>query len=314
MRIAWAVALLLSPQEPPSKPILFNTPEADAILEKLQVFPPDNPWNEDISAWPLHADSDTLVASVGRDKPFRCNPDMGFVIVPPDQPKVSLQLLEYAEESDPGPYPLPENLPVEGWPGWGAAEALDDVQRDTRNRGGDRHALVVDPVNKKLYEFFMAKKTDKGWQASCAAIFDLTSNKLRPDGWTSADAAGLPIFPAVVRYDELARGEIRHALRFTIVKSRRAYVAPATHYASPHKDPSLPRMGERFRLKKDVDLSRFSPNARTILTALKKHGMFVADNGIDWAISVAPDPRIAPLHEELRKIRGRDFEVVERPR
>jgi hypothetical protein len=312
MRSAWVVGLLLVPQEPPSKPILFHTPEADAILEKLQVFPPDNPWNEDISAWPLHPSSETLVASVGRDKPFRCNPDMSFVIVPPDQPKVNLKVLEYPEESDPGPYPIPDNLPVEGWPGWPGwtePQALDDVQRDARNRGGDRHAIVVDPVNKKLYEFFVVKKTDRGWQASCAAIFDLTSNKLRPDGWTSADAAGLPIFPAVVRYDEL-----RHALRFTIVKSRRAYVSPATHYASPHTDPSLPRMGERFRLKKDVDISGFSPNVQTILKALKKHGMFVADNGIDWAISVAPDPRIAPLHEELRKIKGRDFEVVERPR
>jgi hypothetical protein len=305
-----------APTSPPpllTQPILFNTPEADKILADLQVFPTDSPWNEDVSAWPRHPDSDKFVASIGRDKPLRGNGDMAFVLVPPTQKRIDLKSLEYADESDPGPYPIPDNMPVEGWPGWETPVPLDDHQRDRKNLGGDRHAIVVDPVGRKLYEFFMAKKTDAGWSAGCAAVFDLTSNKLRPDGWTSADAAGLPIFPAIVRHDELQRGEIRHALRFTVVKTRRAYVAPATHYASPHKDPALPRMGERFRLKKDVDLSRFSPNVRTILAALKKHGMFVADNGIDWALSIAPDPRIGAMHEELRRIKGADFEAVERP-
>ena len=144
-------------------------------------------------------------------------------------------------------------------------------------------------------------------------MFDLKSNKLRPDGWTSSDAAGLPIFPAVVRYDELKRGVIEHALRVTVVKTRRAYVYPATHYASPHTDENLPRMGERIRLRQDFDVSGFSPEVQTILKGLKKYGMFVADNGIDWAISVAPDPRIPVLNEELRKIKGSDFEVVTPP-
>jgi len=171
----------------------------------------------------------------------------------------------------------------------------------------------VDPTNRVLYEFYQLKKTDAGWQATCAAVFDLKSNKLRPDGWTSSDAAGLPIFPSVVRHDELQRGAVEHALRVMVVKTRRAYVHPATHFASRLTDESLPRMGERFRLKKDVDLSKFSPEAKAILTALKRYGMLVADNGIDWAISCAPDPRIPVLHDELRKLKGSDFEVVVPP-
>src|SRR5205814_5904717 len=164
-----------------------------------------------------------------------------------------------------------------------------------------------------LYEFYQMKKTDAGWQAACTAIFDLKSNKLRPDGWTSTDAAGLPIYPAIVRYDELQRGAIEHALRVTVVKTRRAYVYPATHYASKHTDENLPRMGERIRLKKDVDISGFPPEVQAILKGLKKYGMFVADNGIDWAISVAADPRIPDLNAELRKLKGSDFEVVVAP-
>ncbi|HUT95938.1 MAG TPA: hypothetical protein VMY37_41175, partial [Thermoguttaceae bacterium] len=168
----------------------------------------------------------------------------------------------------------------------------------------------VDPVNRMLYEFFVLRRTDDGWQAAQASIFDLKTNALRPDGWTSADAAGLPIFPAVVRYDELKRGVVEHAMRVTVRNTRRAYVAPATHFASPHENEEYPRMGERLRLKQDFDVSGFSPEVRAILDGLKKYGMFVADNGIEWAISVAPDPRIPNLHEELRQIQGSAFEVV----
>src|SRR5262245_52366894 len=164
-----------------------------------------------------------------------------------------------------------------------------------------------------LYEFFVMKKTDSGWQAAQASTFDLKSNKLRPDGWTSADAAGLPIFPAVVRHDELQRGMVEHALRVTVRRTRRTYVYPATHYASRLTNADLPRMGERLRLRKDFDVSGFSPNAQAILKGLKKYGMFVADNGIEWAISVAPDPRIPEMHEEMRRVKGSDFEVVVAP-
>ncbi len=298
------------------QPVAFNTPEADAILSALEVFPPDNPWNQIITDWPVHPNSRQMVATVGNDKPLRYNPDMGFVLVPPRQPRIDVRIVGYPGESDPGPYPVPDIVPIEGWPANFQRDVrlrnltLEDAQRDKLKMGGDRHAIVVDPLNRLLYEFYTMRKTDAGWQAAQASIFDLKSNALRPDGWTSADAAGLPIFPAVVRYDELKRGSVDHALRVTIRKTRRAYVAPATHYASPHTEVNLPRMGERFRLRQDFNVSGFSPEVRCILIALKRYGMLVADNGIEWAISVAPDERIQVLHEELRRVKGSDFEVV----
>lgn len=302
------------------RPLLFNTPQADQILANLQVFPPDNPWNEDISNWPVHQNSQAIIASIGADRPLRYNPDMAFVLVPPNQPKIPVRIAGYADESDRGPFPVPDNMPIEGWPAEFKRDpktqtlTLDDVQRDRRNLDGDRHAIVVDPTSRMLYEFYTAKKTDSGWEARQASVFDLKTNRLRPEEWTSTDAAGLPIFPAIVRFDELERGQIRHALRVTVRRSRRAYVYPARHFASRSNDPNLPRMGERIRLKRDVDTSAFTPPVRTILEALKRHGMLVADNGIDWAVSVAPDERIPVLHEELRKLHGSAFEVVERPK
>lgn len=303
-----------------AKPVVFNTPEADAIFSALEILPPDNPWNQLVDDWPPHPNSDAMIASIGPEKPLRYNPDMGLVIVPPNQPRVEVKIVNYPDESDKGPFPVPENMPIEGWPVYyqrhqeGQRLTLEDVQRDKLGRGGDRHGIVVDPVNRMLYEFYVAKRTDTGWQAAQASIFDLKTNKLRPIGWTSADAAGLPIFPAVVRYDELKRGIVEHAMRVTVTKTRRAFVAPATHYASRHENPEYPRMGERLRLKADFDVSRFSPEVQAILKGLKKYGMFVADNGIDWAISVAPDPRIPDLHAELRRIPGAAFEVVVPPR
>jgi hypothetical protein len=301
------------------RPVPFDTSEADSILKDLQVFPADNPWNLDISGWPLHPNSRKIIASIGADKPFRYNPDMAFILVPPNQPKVPVKLAAYSEESDPGPYPVPDAMPIEGWPASYRRDpkladlTLEDVQRDVRNLDGDRHAIVVDPVGRRLYEFYQARRTDAGWQAAQASIFDLASNRLRPDGWTSTDAAGLPLFPSIVRHDELERGVVRHALRVTVVRSRRAYIHPATHYASQSNDPNRPRMGERIRLRRDFATGTFSPPVRTILEALKRHGMFVADNGIDWAVSVAPDPRIPVLHEELRRVKGSDFEVIQAP-
>lgn len=287
-----------------TRPILFNTPEADRILERLQVFPPDNPWNEDISQRPLHPNSRNIVASVGLDKPLAFNSDMSFVLVPPNQQRVAVTIGSYADESDPGPYPVPDNAPIEDWPMNGAT--LDRIQREGE---GDRHLLVVDPVNRMLYEFYRGRKTKQGWTAAQASIFDLKSNRLRPDEWTSSDAAGLPVFPAVVRFDEVERGMVGHAMRFTARNTRRAYVYPATHHASSKTDPNLPRMGERFRLRQDFDITGFSPHTQAVLKGLKKYGMFMADNGGDWRMSVAPDPRIKGL-EELRRVKGRDFEVV----
>jgi len=293
-------------------PILFDTPEADAIVSALEVFPPDNPWNLVVEDWPLHPNSKNIIESIGAGKKFRYNTDMGYVLVPPGQKMIDVKLGSASDESDKGPYPVPDNTPIEGYPANYQGLTLDEVQRKDEGQI-DRHALVVDPTNRMLYEFYQMRKTDKGWTASGAAIFDLKSNKLRPDGWTSADAAGLPIFPATVRYDEIERGMVEHAMRVGVGKTRRSYVSPATHYASRDTDPNLPRMGERLRLKKNYDISGFSPAAQAILKGLKKYGMFVADNGLDWTISVAPDARIPLLHEEFSRIKGSAFEVVENP-
>ena len=287
------------------KPVLFNTPEADKILAAMQIFPPDNPWNEDISKRPVAANTKAMIASIGADKRLAFNRDMNFILVPPDQKKVNVKLGEGAHESDPGPYPVPDNAPIEDWP----ANHKDLAAYQREKSDADRHLIVVDPHNVLLYEFYQGRRTDLGWQASCAAKFDLRSNNLRPDTWTSADAAGLPIFPAIVRYDEVSRGMVQHAMRFTVRKTRHAYVYPATHYASRLTDSNLPRMGERFRLRADFNVSGYSPHVQAILKGMKKHGMFVADNGGDWRISVAPDSRIKGL-DELRKLKGSDFEVI----
>ncbi len=304
---------------PFAQPLPFNTTEADAVLSALEIFPPENPWNIPVDNWPVASNSKAMIAAIGAAKPLRYNPDMSFVLVPPSQAKINVRLVAYADESDKGPYPVPANAFIEGWPANFKRDSttrnltLDDVQRGKPTLDADRHGIVVDPVNRMLYEFYRLTKTDAGWIAEQASIFDLASNKQRPDGWTSSDAAGLPIFPSIVRYDELKRGKIEHALRATFKNTRRAYVYPATHYASRKTDPNLPRMGERFRLRKDFDTLKFSPEVKTILEALKRYGMLNADNGIDWAISVAPDERIPVLHDELRKVKGSDFEVVTPP-
>jgi hypothetical protein len=299
-----------------TRPIMFDTPEADRVLASLQVFPPDSAWHEDIRSRPRHPQSDAIVRSIGADLPLGYNLDMNFVIVPPDQPRVPVRITEYPDESDPGPFPIPENAPIENWP---LAHNEDTKALPTpgttlaqfqREGTGDRHLILLDPVNGRLHEFWQARLTPTGWQASQASTFDLTSNQMRREGWTSADAAGLPIFPAVVRYDEVARGRVNHALRVTVRRTRRAYVYPARHFASRLDDPDLPRMGERLRLRQNFDVSSFPPHARAILDALKIHGMFVADNGANWLISIAPDRRIEGL-DSLSRVKGADFEVIQ---
>jgi hypothetical protein len=278
-----------------------------ASLEGKRPFPDDNPWNQDISAAPVDPNSAALIASIGLDKPL--HPDFGtvyegapngipYVVVTGTQAKVPVKF-EYAGESDPGPYPVPPDAPIEGGP----------------NGKGDRHVLVLDRDNWKLWELYSAHPENGGqsWRAGSGAVFDLNSNNLRPAGWTSADAAGLPVFPGLVRYDEvMEQRAIRHALRFTVTRSRRAYVAPATHFASKRTDEKLPPMGMRVRLKADYDISKFPPSVQVILTALKKYGMIVADNGSDWFLSGAPDSRWNDdeLHK-LHRVKGRDFEVVQ---
>ena len=315
--LATLVALLAAAsQTAPAVPgVMFDTPEADQILASLQVFPPDNPWNEDISSRPVASDSAAIIASIGAERSLGYNLDMNFVIARPDQPRVPVRVTMYPAESDPGPFPIPPNAPIENWPmahneDVGAlpkpGETLEEIQRSGT---GDRHLLLVDPTHGKLHEFWQARLTDGGWEASQASTFDLSSNTMRPAGWTSSDAAGLPIFPSVVRYGEVANGAVRHALRVTVRRTRRAYIYPARHFASSHTDPSLPRMGERLRLRAAFDTSAFPPHARVILEALKRYGMFVADNGQDWLMSISPDRRFSGL-ESLARVKGADFEVI----
>jgi hypothetical protein len=275
---------------------------------RAQVFPPDNPWNTDISTNAVHPRSEVFINSIGRDK--NLHPDFGplwqgrpngipYVVVRGDQPKVPITF-SYGGESDPGPYPVPDDAPIEGGP-------------DAR---GDRHVLVIDRDNHRLYELFKAYKVPgpagSGWKAGSGAIFDLSTNGLRPKGWTSADAAGLPIFPGLVRYDEVVeKGELTHAVRFTCEKTQRGFISPARHFASSSNDPNLPPMGLRLRLKADYDISNFPKNVQVILRGLKKYGMLLADNGGDWFITGAPDPRWKD--EELaaiKRVKGKDLEVV----
>ena len=283
-----------------------GTTAQSADLTSLRVFPADNPWNQDISALPVHSNSANYLASMGLG--VGLHPDFGteyegapigipYNIVDAGTPRSSVEF-DYADESDAGPYPIPKNPLIEGGP----------------NGDGDRHIIMVDPAAKKLYEIFYAvPQSDGSWAAGAGAIFDLTSNDLRPAGWTSADAAGLPIFPGLVRYDEVVeKGEITHALRFTVSKTQAAYIPPATHFASTSTDPNRPPMGLRVRLRADFDISGFTPNVQVILRAMKKYGMLLADNGSNWFISGAPDPRWDD--DELRQlgqVKGADFEVVQ---
>lgn len=272
-------------------------PNAD--MNGARPFPDDNPWNTPIDQEPVDPKSSQLIASIGLDEPF--HPDFGanwnggpfgipYVVVTGSQAKSNVTF-DYADESDAGPYPIPPNPPIEN--------------------GGDRHILMIDRDNWALYELYAAEKNGSQWHAGSGAIWQLDSNALRPLYWTSADAAGLPIFPGLVRYDEVQRGEIAHALRFTAERTRRAFVYPARHYASSDTSASLPPMGMRVRLKANVNISGYSASNQVILRALKKYGMLLADNGSNWFVSGAPDSRWNDDDlSELKNLRGRDFEVV----
>jgi hypothetical protein len=273
-----------------------------------EVFPPDNPWNVDISNLPVHANSANYVASIGTG--LSLHPDFGtvyggepwgipFDVVPGTQAKVAITFVAYPTESDPGPYPMPPDCPIEG------GSQLSNT--------GDRHALVIDKDHHLLYELDNAfLNSDGSWTADGGAMFNLDSNALRPAGWTSADAAGLPIFAGLARYDEVAAGAIRHAIRFAVTNSQKAYIYPARHDASSNTSTSLPPMGLRFRLKASFDTSGLTPQALIVATTLKRYGMMVADNGGNWFIGGAPDPgwNDADINN-LKSIHGSDFEVVD---
>ncbi len=292
-----------------NKPILFNTPEADAIVSAMQIFPVTNAWNEDITKRPVHPDSAKIVTAIGEKKIFLVEYGINFVLVPPKQPMIDVAI-NLTSESDKGPFPFPDNAPIQGWPEfWNPKHESNEVLQKVGE--GDRHVILVDPFNNLLYEFFYARLTAKGWTASNMAKWDLTSNKLRPLEWTAADAAGCPMFAGVIRYDEFERGVIEHAMRMTVGKTRPEYIYPATHKAGLSKDPNSPAMGQRFRLKAGYDISKLSKPAKVVATAMKTYGMIVADNGSDWAIVCTPDARIdTNAMRELRAITGGDLEVI----
>ena len=289
-----------APQPSPSPTPVTSAPTVGGC----PALPADNIWNTRIDGLSISSLSSSYIASMGS---AGLHPDFGtvwngapngipFVVVPGTQPPAPVSFT-YADESDPGPYPIPSNAPIEGGP----------------NSTGDRHVLVVDTGACKLFELYSAyPQADGSWSAGSGAVFSLGSDALRPAGWTSADAAGLPILPGLVRYDEVAAGRIQHALRFTAVVTQKAYVWPARHYASSNTSTSVPPMGTRVRLKASVDLSSFSPANQVILQALKTYGMLLADNGSNWYVSGAPDSRwndsdLAALH----LIGGGSFEVVD---
>ena len=269
-----------------------------------QLFPASNPWNQPVDTAEIDPNSDAIVNLIGTGKSF--HPDFGadwnggpfgipYLVVPGSQPRVAVSF-DYDDESDPGPYPIPSNAPIEG----GVSSS------------GDRHVLIVDRGAWKLYELFSAyPRPDGSWHAGSGAVFDLSSNALRPAGWTSADAAGLPILPGLVRYDEVAAGNIAHALRFTVSHTQRAYIAPARHWASSDVDPLRPPMGMRVRLKASFNISSYPAPVQVILRALKQYGMIVADNGSDWYLSGVADARWNDGElNTLKQLRGSDFEVV----
>jgi hypothetical protein len=273
------------------------------------LFPADNIWNRDISTLPASSKSATYITSIGASG--HLHPDFGaglynggpigipYTVVPQNQAAVPVSFT-YADESDPGPYPIPPNAPVEG----GAQSK------------GDRHVLVVQSGTCKLYEVYAGYRQSNGsWKAGSGAVWRLNSDALRPSGWTSADAAGLPILPGLVRYDEVASGVIAHALRFTVGQTRNTFIWPARHQASSDSSSSLPPMGLRLRLKASVNISSFSRQDQVILTALKRYGMMVADNGSSWFISGTPDDRWNNDDlAQLKRIPGSDFEVVDMSR
>ena len=272
---------------------------------KCTIFPATNAWNQRVDALPVAANSAQLIQSIGLGTGL--HPDFGSGLydgqpigIPYDvvskKTKRFRATFTYGDESDKGPYPIPKSVHIEGG----------------RASTGDRHALLIDKDACKLYELYALYPKGAGWTAGSGAIWNLRTNALRPAGWTSADAAGLPIFPGLARYDEVARGVINHALRFTAARTRRQYVYPARHYASSSDDPALPPMGLRVRLKASVDISSFPKQSRIVLQALKTYGMLLADNGSNWYISGAPNPKWSndDLHS-LGRITGSMFDVVD---
>ncbi|MGD2102256.1 MAG: hypothetical protein PVG83_08445 [Acidimicrobiia bacterium] len=284
--------------------------EIPAVPDRCPIFPSDDVWNTRVDHLPVHSSSAAYISTIGSSATL--HPDFGsgvwppgsespigipYLEVGPDEPLVTITYDAYGSESDPGPFPIPLDAPIEGGP----------------SSSGDRHVIVYDAYRCELYELFDATPgPGSSWTAASGARYDLTSSDLRPDGWTSADAAGLPILPGLVRYDEVESGEITHAIRFTAPQTQASHVWPARHDASNSNDPARPPMGQRFRLEAGFDISEYSPDVQVILTAMKRYGLILADNGSSWYISGAPDERWDnDVLRELKDIPGSAFEAVD---
>lgn len=273
-----------------------------ANLNGFVPFTSSNLWNTDISSAPVDPNSGSIISnwvgSVNVHPDWGTDPTYGipYVVVDGTQPLVNVNLQAYGDESDPGPMPVPANAPVEG----GSSST------------GDRHVLVLDSGNCFLYELYNSSvNSDGSWNADSTAVWDLTSDEQRPYTWTSADAAGLPIFPGLVRYDEVASGKIQHAFRFTLPKTRAAFIPPASHWAGNTSDPTAPPMGMRLRLKSSYDISGFSASMQVILTAMKHYGLILADNGSSLYVTGVSDSRWGSDLESLKTVPATAFEVVQ---
>lgn len=280
--------------------------EPPPIGGDCSVFPADSPWNQDVSGLPVHPNSNAYIDSIGRDD--QVHPDFGtewegapigipYVLVGDGEELVEVTYEAYGDESDPGPFPIPLDAPIEGGP----------------DSDGDRHVIAIDTDACRLYELYHAFPEGDGWHANSGTSWDLTENEHHPEGCTSADAAGLPVFPGLVRYDEVVEaGAILHALRFTVSETQRAYVFPARHYASDSTDADLPPMGLRVRMKASYDCSEMSSEAQVVCAAMKRFGMILADNGSNWYVSGAPDSRWDDdALGDLKSVPGDAFEVVD---
>lgn len=289
-------AVRLNPPSPPA---------GSPIIAGCSIFPADNAWNQRVDTLPLRAGSAATIAKIQATGSDNLHPDFGenpeygipYVVVPADQALVPIEYGDEAGgESDPGPFPIPLDAPVEGGNG----------------SSGDRHVIVVQQGTCQLFELYASSRRGAGWEAYSGARFDLNSNTLRPLGWTSADAAGLPILPGLVRYDEVAAGVINHAIRVTFAQTQAAYILPATHQASSQTDADLAPMGLRLRLRADFDLSALTGQARVIAVAMQQYGLIVADNGSNWFFQGAPSAGwIDDDLNQLKDIPGTAFEVVD---
>ena len=313
---------LLSALPAVTNAILFNTSNADAVVSAMQIFPVTNPWNECISNRPGLVNSDAMIAQIISDlgnsrAVLTPEFEMNFVLVPDNQLRRQIAFFNYADESDldggtgtNGMYPIPTNLPIETWP-YPNTNALSEWQ--TNDDGSDRHAIMVAPGGGFIWETWETTLLDTNWEASNGAKFNLNTNGLRPDGWTSGDAAGFPMFPALVRYDEAERGIVEHACRIVVKHSRKAHIYPATHDASTITGTNYPAMGERLRLKAGFAIpAGWTKEEKAVLLGLKKYGAMVADNGNYFSISVTPDDRWPPgCFNHLTSISATNFEVIQ---